>query len=383
MASRRVPALLAYLLLVIAGWPVSAQTNTGEIVGVVRDAVGGVLPGVAVTARHPDSRARPGTGDRRRGALFPAGASAGNLGDQGRAGRLRAPNRDGRAGDRADAFARHHARPRRPYRAGAGLWSDAAPADHDRRNQRRHQHPGRGADAAQRPEFHRARAIERRRGHPSRRHARRGAAAGGTAAERRRAALRPQHLPAGRREGDRRAVQQPRHQSFGRFDPGVQDPEVDVRAGVRRQGLRAHQCRDSRRLELLPRHALRIPARRRLRFTELFPSAWGTRPSASAGPVRRDARRTGLAQPLVLFRQLRAAADGALTHARLFGALDGGARRRLRRFRSDLRSADDPDDRHVYAVREQPDPGGADRSRCARGCWRTFRRPHRTRVLRP
>ena len=41
--------------MVIAGWPASAQTNTGEIAGVVRDAVGGVLPGVAITARHPDA----------------------------------------------------------------------------------------------------------------------------------------------------------------------------------------------------------------------------------------------------------------------------------------------------------------------------------------
>ena len=55
MAWLRVPALLAYLLLVTASWPVSAQTNTGEIAGVVRDAVGGVLPGVAVTARHSDA----------------------------------------------------------------------------------------------------------------------------------------------------------------------------------------------------------------------------------------------------------------------------------------------------------------------------------------
>ncbi len=55
MVSRRVPALLAYLFLVIVSRPVSAQTNTGEIGGVVRDAVGGVLPGVAVSARHPDS----------------------------------------------------------------------------------------------------------------------------------------------------------------------------------------------------------------------------------------------------------------------------------------------------------------------------------------
>jgi hypothetical protein len=55
MISLRLAGMLAYLILVTAGWPVSAQTNTGEIVGVVRDAVGGVLPGVVVRARHPDA----------------------------------------------------------------------------------------------------------------------------------------------------------------------------------------------------------------------------------------------------------------------------------------------------------------------------------------
>jgi hypothetical protein len=55
MNSSRVAAVLAYLIVVLAGWPASAQTNTGEIAGVVRDAVGGVLPGVAVTARHVEA----------------------------------------------------------------------------------------------------------------------------------------------------------------------------------------------------------------------------------------------------------------------------------------------------------------------------------------
>src|SRR5436190_23339343 len=47
--------LLASILLVAASWPASAQTNTGEVDGVVRDTVGGVLPGVGVTARHRDA----------------------------------------------------------------------------------------------------------------------------------------------------------------------------------------------------------------------------------------------------------------------------------------------------------------------------------------
>src|SRR5262245_32579177 len=55
MAWLRVPALLACLVLVTASWSASAQTNTGEVAGVVRDTVGGVLPGVTVTARHRDA----------------------------------------------------------------------------------------------------------------------------------------------------------------------------------------------------------------------------------------------------------------------------------------------------------------------------------------
>jgi hypothetical protein len=42
-------------LLVLTAAAASAQTNTGEIGGVVRDASGGVLPGAIVTARHPAS----------------------------------------------------------------------------------------------------------------------------------------------------------------------------------------------------------------------------------------------------------------------------------------------------------------------------------------
>ena len=46
-----------------------------------------------------------------------------------------------------------------------------------------------------------------------------------------------------RREGDRRVLQQSRHQPVGRRDPGIQDSEDDVSGGVRRQGVGAHQRR--------------------------------------------------------------------------------------------------------------------------------------------
>ena len=127
--------------------------------------------------------------------------------------------------------------------------------------------------------------------HSARRHARRRAAAGRAAAERRRPAIGPQHLPARRRQGHRRAVQQPRHQSVGRLDPGIQDPEVAVSGGVRRQGVGADQRRDARRHERVARQPVRVPAPRRVRRAQLLRSARSAGAAAAAEPVRRRARR--------------------------------------------------------------------------------------------
>jgi hypothetical protein len=46
--------VVAAALLLAAGGA-GAQTNTGEIAGVVRDTLGGVLPGATVSARHPET----------------------------------------------------------------------------------------------------------------------------------------------------------------------------------------------------------------------------------------------------------------------------------------------------------------------------------------
>ena len=50
--------LLLSLLLSALPWSTVAQTNTGEMTGVVRDAQGGVLPGALVIAEHLESGAR-------------------------------------------------------------------------------------------------------------------------------------------------------------------------------------------------------------------------------------------------------------------------------------------------------------------------------------
>src|SRR5437870_1886555 len=44
--------LMTALVLVSVSASAIAQTNTGEVVGIVRDTSGGVLPAAAVTARH-------------------------------------------------------------------------------------------------------------------------------------------------------------------------------------------------------------------------------------------------------------------------------------------------------------------------------------------
>src|ERR1051325_4805285 len=50
--------LLAVELAVVSVGPAAAQTDTGEISGVVRDSQGGVLPGVSIVAEHLESGAR-------------------------------------------------------------------------------------------------------------------------------------------------------------------------------------------------------------------------------------------------------------------------------------------------------------------------------------
>ena len=50
----RVKSLFAALVAAVVAFAAvaSAQTNTGEVAGVVKDASGGVLPGATVTATH-------------------------------------------------------------------------------------------------------------------------------------------------------------------------------------------------------------------------------------------------------------------------------------------------------------------------------------------
>ena len=106
----------------------------------------------------------------------------------------------------------------------------------------------------------------------------------------------PQHLPARRGQGHRRALQQPRHQPVGRFDSGIQDSEVAVSGGVRRQGVGADQRRDAGRHERVPRQPVRVLPQRPVRRAQLLRSAGSAGAAAPAESVRRRDRWTARAQ---------------------------------------------------------------------------------------
>ena len=255
-------------------------------------------------------------------------------------------------------------RPGADHRRGDGHRGGAAAAVDDGGDQRRDRQPGGRADPVERPPVPATRAIERRRGDPARRNARRGAAAGRAAAERRRPARRTQHLSARRGEGHRRAVQQPGDQPVGRLHPRVQDPEVDVPAGVRRQGVGAHQRRDQVGRQPGARQRLHVRPRRAVRRTQLLRPARRARAAARSASVRRQPRRPARRRPDVRLRQLRGAADGALPDEDLLGPVGGGARWRFLEPGADLRSADTRSRyrRMRHVLPGEPDSGQPNRS---------------------
>ena len=275
---RLLPVLGLACLLSAGALPARGQTNTGELGGVVRDESGAVLPGATVVATHVETGFAVERFTDADGRFFmpslPIGAweIAAELPGFRRVVRTGVMLDIGRTLDlpfelELGTLSRRSHRYRRR----------AAAADDQRRDQRHH-HQRRGrADSAERTAVPATRAAQRRRRDPARRHARRGAAAGRSAAQHRRPARRPQHLPARRRQGDRRAVQQPGHQPVGRFDPRVQDPEVHVSAGVRRQGVGADKRGDQGGHEPLPRQRVRLRSGRAVRRSQLL------RPARRAG----------------------------------------------------------------------------------------------------
>ncbi len=153
-------------------------------------------------------------------------------------------------------------------------------------------------------------------------------------------------------KGHRRTVQQPGHQPVGRFDPGIQDPEVAVSGRVRRQGISADQRRHARRHEQPARKPVRVLPTRPVRRAQLLRSEGSAGAAAPPESVRRRARRADRARSQLLLLQLRRAARPALADADVLRADSGGARRRLlrQRHRSAIRS---PSHRAVSARRSR------------------------------
>ena len=252
--------MLAALIAIAAG--ASAQTNTGEIGGVVVDSNGGVLPGTAVVATHSATGFIVERVTDAEGRFLSAGAAHRRVGGGRRAARFPAhhPDRD-RPRDRTDAPAPVHAVARRDQRRGDGRVPCTAPAGDHGRDQRCHRNPRDRADSAQRSAVPPARAAERRGGDPAGWHSGRGPATSRAVTQRRRSTRRAQHLHARRVQGHRRAVQQPCDQPVGRLDPGVQDSEVDVSSRVRWQGVGADQRGDQVGRQPRPRQSVRVRPR--------------------------------------------------------------------------------------------------------------------------
>ena len=329
----------------------------------VRDVSGAVLPGATVTARHVESGLIVERVTDNEGRFFLPALRTGILDDHRGAGRLRATNPGRRgAGTRRHHHGRVPAGGRRDHRERHRSGGPDPPADPYRRDQRRDREPPGGAVSAQRPQLPGAGAAQRRRRAAAGRHARRRAATGGAAAQRRRTTLRPQHLSAGRRQGHRRTVQQPGDQPLGGFDPGVQDPEVDVPGGVRRQGVGADQRRDQGRRQPVPRQRVRVPSQRCAGCPQLLRRAHRAGAAAQSEPVRRIVGGAAGPRSRLLLRQLRGAANEPVADQDILGAIRRRAFRQLRRIRADLR----PGGSWVHAVCEQPDPGRANRSDCRR-----------------
>ena len=269
------------ILMFVTG--AAAQINTAEIAGVVKDTSGGVLPGATVTAKHPASGTMVERVTDGEGRFFLPALRIGQW-DVTVTMSGFAPQTMTLALEIGRTLAVDFSlRVEGALRAGHRSVDHAPSANGQRGDQRRHREPRGRRDAAERTQLSRSRPAQRRRRHPAGRHARRSPSAGWPASQRGGAAIGAQHLPARRHQGHRRALQQPRHQSVGRFDRGVQDPEIDVSGGIRGQGVGADQRRDEGRLEQVPRQSVRVQPKR-------VPSTRRTTSSRRGSPFRRCAR---------------------------------------------------------------------------------------------
>ena len=275
----------------LASAPLSAQLQTGRLLGTVLDQQHAAVPGATVTvtnlATNISARSRrDGEGNYVVTPLEPGiyriSAVAAGLSDDGprscRAdGRpIRARGADARAGR-----ALHRSRGHGEGAAAQHRVGDAEPRHHQRADRR---------PAAERPQLSRAREADAGRGAAAADRKRADRSAGDRERQRHRRHQRTADaLPARRRRHHRRASGRHLDPDVGRRAAGVQRPAERLFRGVPRR--RRHvQRRHEVGLERLPRQRVRVPAQRRVRREELLRRAEG---KARAQSVRRHAGRSG------------------------------------------------------------------------------------------
>ena len=132
------------------------------------------------------------------------------------------------------------------------------------------------------------------------------------------------------------------------------------------------------------------------RRDDAFDSANYFQPDGEPPPLRQDQFGGALGGPLrrnrsFFFVSAEASRLNRIADPHLLGADAGGAQRRLRRLRADLRSGDHPGHRHLHAVPGQPDSGRPHRpdrrraagARAAADLGRGAAEPHRGRGAGP
>ena len=363
---RKTLTFAAWLLLA-AALPLAAQTTTGGITGVVRDAGGGVMPGVTVTATHEATNAVTTAVTQRRRPLRAARPAGRPLLRRGRAARLpereehghrRARQRGCPPRHRAEGGCRHRHRHRQRHGVDRG---------HHDRNAQDHRRSGAHREpAAQRPQRHAVDDARRRRAARSHRpHVGRDLSRDPAGVVQRRA--RQHHELRARRRVEQRSLhQRPEPDAEPGRAAGVQRPDQQLQRRVRPERRRDRQCGHPRGHQPVPRPRLRLLPSLQVQRDELLHP--GDRRRAEALAVRRHLRRTGRAQPDVLLRVVPGHDPAAPADHPVRPGPDGGdAQRRLLGHRPAAAQSV-----HRGAVSEQPDSdvalqpgGGEDRQRVA------------------
>ena len=272
--------------------PLAAQTTTGAITGVVRDADGAVVPGATVRARHEGTNAEVDTVSDPQGLYSLRGLAVGRYTVSAELAGFQTFQSPGvvvRVNDdvRLDVSLRVGAVTETVTVSGSARAVDTNSSTlQDGRRPAAHREP-----AAERPEPDAADDARRRRaaGHDHQPHVGRHLPRRAAGVLRRRAGQHHQ-LRAGRRLEQRPLQQRPEPDAESGRPAGVQRPDQQLQRRVRPQRRRHRQRRDARREQPVPGRRLRLHAPSRDERVELLHA--GPERRARALPVRRDHRRS-------------------------------------------------------------------------------------------